>query len=81
MRTWCWGGSSLWPCSHTGVRQNNASAVRSCPHGAGKPGVAFFLEDEDEWGLQSVLQVSELCCPNHHHHHHVMMLRFLGFCV
>jgi hypothetical protein len=43
-------------CS-VGVRQNNASVARSCPHGAGKPGMAFFQEDEDEWGLASVLQV------------------------
>jgi len=45
------------------VRQNNASAVRSCPNGAGKSGAAFFLEDEDEWGLQAVLQVGWEAAP------------------
>jgi hypothetical protein len=43
-----------------GVRQNNAAITRSCPHGAGKSGMAFFQEDEDEWGLAAVLQVGFL---------------------
>lgn len=43
-----------------GVPQNNAAAVRSCPHGGGRTGKAFFIEDEDEWGLQPLLQVSDL---------------------
>eukprot|EP00879_Flechtneria_rotunda_P012256 GHRR01012801.1.p1 GENE.GHRR01012801.1~~GHRR01012801.1.p1 ORF type:complete len:589 (+),score=229.63 GHRR01012801.1:1517-3283(+) len=39
-----------------GVRQNNAAATRGCSNGHGKNGCAFFLEDEDEFGLQCVLQ-------------------------
>jgi hypothetical protein len=39
-----------------GVRQNNASAKRSCRNGSGKKGYAFFADDEDEFGLASLLQ-------------------------
>jgi hypothetical protein len=42
--------------AHAGVRQNNASATRSCRHGNGKQGYAFFADDEDEFGLASLLQ-------------------------
>jgi hypothetical protein len=38
------------------VRQNNASATRSCRNGNGKQGYAFFADDEDEFGLASLLQ-------------------------
>jgi hypothetical protein len=41
---------------HAGVRQNNASVTRSCRHGNGKQGYAFFADDEDEFGLASLLQ-------------------------
>eukprot|EP00775_Hariotina_reticulata_P011937 gene11937-12080_t len=54
-----------------GIRQNNAAAVRSCLHGSGKTGAAFFIEDEDEFGLQALLQALQFAevghawvCPN-----------------
>ncbi|WIA19449.1 hypothetical protein OEZ85_004064 [Tetradesmus obliquus] len=39
-----------------GLRQNNAAATRACRHGHGQKGRAFFADDEDEFGLASLLQ-------------------------
>ncbi|KAF8058898.1 jdp [Scenedesmus sp. PABB004] len=39
-----------------GVRAGDAAAARrACPHGAGRTGRAFFVEDEDEFGLAPLL--------------------------
>ncbi|KAF6254987.1 hypothetical protein COO60DRAFT_1641921 [Scenedesmus sp. NREL 46B-D3] len=38
-----------------GVRQNNAAATRNSSNGNGKLGYAFFADDEDEFGLASLL--------------------------
>lgn len=48
--------ASLQPQSLAGLRQNNAAATRACRHGHGQKGRAFFADDEDEFGLASLLQ-------------------------